>query len=1168
MSEVYSVPRVGDAASRFPRLGVMPRTALDLTTVDEEGNPWDFSIPSQRAKAEKLLDKEKPTLLVGSPMCTLFSNMQNLNKHRRDPRVIQDEIDRARIHLAWCCKLYRSQVERGAYFLHEHPKLATSWMEPCIRGVLAIKGVGRVDADQCQLGQQDDLGQPIRKPTGFMSNSPEILRALSVQCQGRRGACTRPQGGRHVQCIGVRARRAAIFQDELCLAMLRGLKRQLIVDGRMRENEVGVVSERNQFIEGSDEMKAYLIGASSEGADRVLGPKSAARSRPHVCQFSRHNSCLAGRNAQAHHDSRALKFTSRDDRYIDDLTGLPLRPELCVEARRQEIEYFRSKCVWELRPIAEARRRMGRSPISVRWVETNKGDDDNPNVRSRLVAREIRTAGQNAIFAPTPPLESLRMVLIWAATDLLGGDFRKHVRDPSSDDRTQVLLIDISRAYFNAKTDPRDPIYVELPPEAGAPPGMCGLLRRHMYGTRRAAEGWQDEYSSALVDMGFTQGAASPCVFVHAPRRIVVSVHGDDFTAAGSKQNLDWFEKQMKERYELKVGGRLGPGPTDDKEATVLNRVIRWTPQGLEYEADPRQVERLLEELELEGEGVKSVVTPGVKTLAHQVQSEVVLPEREHTRFRALAARANYLAADRPDVIFAAKEVCRLMSKPTDLGMAALKRLGRYLRRRPRLVFQMPFQTAERWDVYTDTDWAGCVRTRKSTSGGCLLLGSHVIKCWSATQASLALSSGKAEYYGVVRGAGIGLGQQALGKDAGFPIPLRIWTDSSASIGTASRQGLGKLRHLECHSLWVQQRLRRREFELRKVDGTSNPADLFTKHMDSSSKLEALVKLFGCSFREGRPSAAPELKRQAQASTNAVSAQSVCSVASGPRVLPHQLPRRLMDQHHPCAIPEDEAHNEPDETPQEELADPIPRLRRLRGGRLGGSQRTAHVTNSCAHVVEEEEPRSVGASDAEVTPLKSARESVLPRAEGECVDQESPRLCRPATSEECGRSPCLAAGRREGARHRHDGAQHTCTEYASSSRREPDPSQGLLGLSPLNDRREPSLGASPEERLESTSSFLEGRANQLPLAVKRGDGYPTPARLHTRQRAVEDRCRSTRASGRPDRGRTQARARTGCGRKGRATRGDHHCSPAAPLDIKKILLRLSLSLPQSSPVHT
>ena len=86
----------------------------------------------------------------------------------------------------------------------------------------------------------------------------------------------------------------------------------------------------------------------------------------------------------------------------------------------------------------------------MRWVETNKGDDQTPSIRSRLVAREIRTAGQDSIFAPTPPLESLRMILTMATTDF--GDGWKVCRDPDSEQRTQILMVDISRAYFNAKS--------------------------------------------------------------------------------------------------------------------------------------------------------------------------------------------------------------------------------------------------------------------------------------------------------------------------------------------------------------------------------------------------------------------------------------------------------------------------------------------------------------------------------------------------------------------------------------------------------------------------------------------------------------------------------------------------------------------------------------------
>ena len=74
-------------------------------------------------------------------------------------------------------------------------------------------------------------------------------------------------------------------------------------------------------------------------------------------------------------------------------------------------------------------------------------------------------------------------------------------------------------------------------------------------------------------------------------------------------------------------------------------------------------------------------------------------------------------------------------------------------------------------------------------------------------------------------------------------------------MGIAKRQGLGKLRHLECQSLWVQQRLRRGEFTLHKVAGETNPSDLFTKHLESQRKLDFLVRLFRCKLLEGRAAA-------------------------------------------------------------------------------------------------------------------------------------------------------------------------------------------------------------------------------------------------------------------------------------------------------------------------
>ena len=73
------------------------------------------------------------------------------------------------------------------------------------------------------------------------------------------------------------------------------------------------------------------------------------------------------------------------------------------------------------------------------------------------------------------------------------------------------------------------------------------------------------------------------------------------------------------------------------------------------------------------------------------------------------------------------------------------------------------------------------------------------------------------------------LGFQALMRDVGIEAPLRVRIDSTAAVGICTRQGLGKLRHLDTHTLWIQQAVRTGRVDLRKVPGDANPADLGTK---------------------------------------------------------------------------------------------------------------------------------------------------------------------------------------------------------------------------------------------------------------------------------------------------------------------------------------------------
>jgi len=111
--------------------------------------------------------------------------------------------------------------------------------------------------------------------------------------------------------------------------------------------------------------------------------------------------------------------------------------------------------------------------------------------------------------------------------------------------------------------------------------------------------------------------------------------------------------------------------------------------------------------------------------------------------------------------------------------------------------------------------------------------GAHVpggiLKTWSSTQASIAQSSGEAEYYALVRAASESLGMQSLMRDMGWDAKIRLLVDSSAAKSIASRTGLGKLRHLEIKFLWLQEAVRRKKVVLSKVRGGVNPADVLTK---------------------------------------------------------------------------------------------------------------------------------------------------------------------------------------------------------------------------------------------------------------------------------------------------------------------------------------------------
>ena len=241
---------------------------------------------------------------------------------------------------------------------------------------------------------------------------------------------------------------------------------------------------------------------------------------------------------------------------------------------------------------------------------------------------------------------------------------------------------------------------------------------------------------------------------------------------------------------------------------------------------------------------------------------DVLLNDREATRYRALSARLNYLAQDRPDLLYAVKEVARRMSTPTCGDWTLMKRVGRYLIGAPRAIQHFPWQQLQASiDTFVDSDWAGCKSSCRSTSGGVTKIGWHTIRAWSTTQATVAMSSAEAELYALTKGAANTLGFIELLKDLGQEVDATVHTDASATLGIVQRQGLGKL-HVRVQYLWVQDRVRDGDFCVRKVPGKQNPADMMTKHLPLAEVLDHLSNLgFGTS--QTRAPLAPQLSRVA-----------------------------------------------------------------------------------------------------------------------------------------------------------------------------------------------------------------------------------------------------------------------------------------------------------------
>ena len=134
---------------------------MDLTSIDESDNePWDFSRPEKRARAREVLLRDKPFMLIASPMCTAFCMLQ---EHCNYPKMEQSEVEQlvkeAVAHLRFALELCTIQHRAGRLFLFEHPASALFWAALMLQALANLSGVYRVSFDFCTLGMMTKTGE-------------------------------------------------------------------------------------------------------------------------------------------------------------------------------------------------------------------------------------------------------------------------------------------------------------------------------------------------------------------------------------------------------------------------------------------------------------------------------------------------------------------------------------------------------------------------------------------------------------------------------------------------------------------------------------------------------------------------------------------------------------------------------------------------------------------------------------------------------------------------------------------------------------------------------------------------------------------------------------------------------------------------------------------------
>ena len=408
------------------------------------------------------------------------------------------------------------------------------------------------------------------------------------------------------------------------------------------------------------------------------------------------------------------------------------------------------------------------------------------------------------VFAPVARIETVRLLIALAAQK-----------------GWQVHHMDVKSAFLNG--DLREEVYVQQPPGFVVKGSSDKVLKlkKALYGLRQAPRAWNAKLDSELLRLGFVKNPLEHAVYRRSNQDgfLLVGVYVDDLIITGSsKASIEQFKKEMMGRFSMSDLGLLSYylGIQVDQQVGITKLC---------------QSSYTLKILEQAGmKGCNSCAIPMENRL--KLSKNDKTPSVDKTKYRSIIGSLRYLVNTRPDIAYAVGIVSRYMEEPKTSHWATVKQILRYLSGTVHFGCVYKRQGSTELVGFSDSDLAGDVDDRKSTSGSVFLLGTSLVTWASQKQRVVALSSCEAEYIASANAAcqGIWL-SRLLGELLGIQAPMvRLLVDNKSAIALSKNPvHHDRSKHIDTRYHFIRDCVDRGEVNIDHVGTTEQLADILTK---------------------------------------------------------------------------------------------------------------------------------------------------------------------------------------------------------------------------------------------------------------------------------------------------------------------------------------------------